>query len=112
MKDPNFSPMFASMYAGLCYRAREKGYALAVHGTMNLDFDLVAIPWTDEAVEPIELIRSLANLVGIMDGQPHHGIHNEEPEMKPHGRMAWLLKLGSGACLDISVIPRINNGKD
>lgn len=51
MKQPNFSPVFASLYTGLCAIARSNGYALTVHGTLNLDFDLVAIPWTDEAVE-------------------------------------------------------------
>lgn len=105
MKDPNFSPMFATMYVGLCTIARKHGYALTVHGTMNLDFDLVAIPWIDNPSEPIVMIKDMARLVGIMDGQIDHGIYNEEPTLKPQGRLAWLLLLGSGATLDISVIP-------
>lgn len=105
MKEPTFSPMFASMYIGLCDIARRHGYALTVHGTMNLDFDLVAIPWTNEAVKPIVLIKEMAKLVGIMDGDIHHGLYKEEPELKPHGRLAWLLILGNGAALDISIVP-------
>jgi hypothetical protein len=107
MKDPTFAPVFATMYRGLCDRARSHGYALAIHGTMNMDFDLVAIPWTNEASNPYVLIQSLAELVNILDGNIDHGLYKEEPEIKPHGRLAWLLLLGSGAALDISVMPRI-----
>lgn len=108
MKDPNFSPMFASMYIGLCDIARRNGYALTVHGTMNLDFDLVAIPWVEDACEPIILIKDMARLVGIIDGQIQHGIYKEDPIIRPHGRKSWLLLMGNGAALDISVMPKIS----
>lgn len=107
MKEPNFSPVFASLYVGLCDIARKNGYALAVHGTMNLDFDLVAIPWTDEAVEPFDLIKKLEYLLNMFDGSIHYGLHAEEPEIKPHGRKAWLLIMGNGAAFDISVMPKL-----
>ena len=29
----------------LCDVAREMGYALALHGSMNRDMDLIAVPW-------------------------------------------------------------------
>ncbi len=107
MKSPNFSPIFASMYCGLCEVAREHGYALTVHGTMSLDFDLVAIPWTDEAVEPQELVNELANLMGLCAGELFEGV-SASPELKPHGRLAWLLQFGSGAQIDLSVMPKAN----
>lgn len=107
MNRANFSPLFASMYCGLCDIARKHGYALAIHGTMNIDFDLVAIPWTDEAVEPIVFINELSHLINIIDGNIHHGLYNKEPEIKPHGRLAWLLMLGSGASIDLSVMPKL-----
>lgn len=107
MKQPNFSPVFASIYTGLCDIARSKGYALTVHGTMSLDFDLVAIPWVDDACEPKELIEHLAELLNLYGGQMFEGVHDKEPEVKPHGRLAWLLMFGSGANIDISVMPKL-----
>lgn len=107
MKEPNFSPVFASIYTGLCDIARSNGYALAVHGTMSLDFDLVAIPWTNEACEPIELIENLAELLNLYGGKMFEGLHDKNPEIKPHGRLAWLLMFGSGANIDISVMPKV-----
>lgn len=107
MKPANFSPIFASMYCGLCDIARENGYALTVHGTMSLDFDLVAIPWTDEAIEPQELVNELAQLLNLCAGELFEGV-DVEPEEKPHGRLAWLLQFGSGAQIDLSVMPKAN----
>ena len=109
MKKATFSPLFASMYCGLCELARDCGYALTVHGTMNIDFDLVAIPWTDSAIEPEELIKVIADRCNLLSGQEFGtGIYSIKPKLKPHGRKAWLIILGSGADLDISVMPKFN----
>ena len=107
MKEANFSPIFAFMYIGLCDIARENGYALAVHGTLNCDFDLVAIPWTDEAIEPFALVKQIEARIGICEPDIFLGLHSQYPELKPYGRLAWLIKLGNGAALDISVMPKI-----
>jgi len=38
---------YAVVYPTLRDVAKLHGYALAIHGTMTRDFDLVAIPWTE-----------------------------------------------------------------
>lgn len=83
--------------------AREKGYAIAVHGSMQRDLDIIAAPWTDEAVPAEELINAIIDEIG--------GFSNtiaDQPTMKPHGRKAWSLYLTHcfGPYLDISVMPR------
>ena len=105
MKEPTFSPIFASMYCGLCDIARDNGYALAVHGTMNLDFDLVAIPWADSAIEATELAQTLAEHLNMFAGVAFEKFH-AEPETKPHGRLSWVLYFGSHAYIDLSVMPK------
>lgn len=40
--------------------ARLHGYALGVHGSQKRDFDLIAIPWVDDASDPAPLIKDLA----------------------------------------------------
>lgn len=37
--------------------AKEKGYNLVIHGSMNRDMDLVAIPWIDEPSSHYELLK-------------------------------------------------------
>lgn len=46
MKPPTRAPFFACIYHGLCDVARARGYALAIHGTVTSDLDLIAVPWT------------------------------------------------------------------
>lgn len=77
---------------------------------MNLDFDLVAIPWTDQAIEPEDLIELIADRCNLLTDQEFGtGIYQKAPEIKPHGRLAWLIIIGSGAALDISVMPKLSN---
>lgn len=108
MKDPTFTPAFIGLYPHLCQVARERGYALAVHGTVARDFDLVAIPWTDAAVPAEELMEAIAAAarcrMGSVDGD---GKPLRVPEPKPHGRLAWAMPLWAGAYIDLSVLPRL-----
>jgi hypothetical protein len=130
MKDANRAPFYACMYHGLCKTARELGYALAIHGSVVTDLDLVAIPWTDQAVSAVELKDALMKHIHACD---YEGItrrmfpNNEElvqqileaekgrkevedetgATIKPHGRRAWNLYLDAGAKVDLSVMPRV-----
>jgi len=68
---------------------RFAGYAIAVHGSMNNDFDLVAIPWVKRAVKPSTLVRRLCRELRLK-------IAEHSPSVKPHGRLAYtLLQNGS-----------------
>lgn len=108
MKQPNYSPVFAALYTPLCEIARELGYALAVHGTMALDFDLVAIPWTDQAVSGEELVQVLSKRLDLLSDTFGTGV-DKTFEAKPHGRRAWLLYFGCGAQIDLSIMPRLQD---
>lgn len=44
MKPANNAPVYACMYQELAEICRAHGYALAIHGSMARDFDLIAIP--------------------------------------------------------------------
>jgi hypothetical protein len=104
MKAPTFAPVFAYFYPVMCEAARSLGYALAVHGTMDKDLDLIAVPWIDNACAPLTLVRTLANVAGgtLFESAGH------TPEEKPHGREAWLLILNNGAAVDLSIMPRLS----
>lgn len=121
MKEPNHAPCYIHLYPGLAKVAREHGYALAVHGSLARDFDLIAVPWTDEAVPAEQLIEALrADIGGFIipngtkggkpDGQG--GFTEaiiEQPSKKPHGRLAWNIHTAGAAAIDISVTPRLDS---
>lgn len=132
MKEPSRAPFFACLYHGLCGIARKHGYALSIHGTVTRDLDLVAIPWTAEAVPAEELRDALMAHIGAVDYEgltrrqfPDNEdlvqqiLRNErerkqEPHdaagacLKPHGRRAWNLYMDFGAKVDLSIMPRVS----
>lgn len=100
-RSPTFPAFFAMLYQMLAREAKKKGYALALHGSMARDLDVIACPWTDEAVPAEELVESLRSVCDAWksDGDPN-------PTIKPHGRKAWVLHfVGSGTYIDLSVMP-------
>jgi len=80
--------------------AREHGYALAVHGSMQRDLDLLAAPWVDDVSDAEVLIAALHERVQwIVEG----GV--DGPTEQPHGRRSWAITLYGGPYLDVSIMP-------
>lgn len=104
--------------------ARQLGYALAVHGSMAFDIDVVCVPWVDGAVSADDLIPALRKACSDVTGLPtllacfpdipsEWHLQDEEAislgvpvfSEKPHGRRAYSWQLGGGAYVDCSVMP-------
>lgn len=82
------------------------GYSMAIQGTIKHDLDLLATPWTEEAISAEELISKIYERYSTYDTE-QFGRDLIGPEKKPHGRLAWMITCGAGLCFDISVMPRI-----
>lgn len=109
-RNPQHTPIrtecVLSEYPVAIFRARraakELGYAIGVHGSQTRDLDLIACPWTEEAVSAEELAEAVREAV---KGQFFAFPDNETD--KPHGRKCWLISLGyGGAHIDLSVMAR------
>lgn len=90
--------------------AREVGYAVAVHGSMQRDVDLVAIPWVEEARSPMDLIKAIvAAIPGSFLSTRGSEMEQTEQIPRPHGRLGWVIWFGGtkGTYIDLSVMPRI-----
>lgn len=90
--------------------AKELGYAIAIHGTMTRDLDLIAVPWIEDAAEPAALVKMIAESVSgyiIGDRTDERGHVSEHPHEQPHGRMSWNICWGGKAFIDLSVMPRV-----
>ena len=80
---------------------REVGYVMAIHGSLQRDLDVVAVPWTEDAVSVDVLLKHLcdklpASQIGAL-------------EIKPLGRLAVTLQIKDQYCkpIDLSICPRI-----
>jgi len=100
MKPANFAPIYLGLYPPLAEVARKHGYALAAHGTLGRDFDLICVPWVDNPSEPQAVVNEIMNEFDIKQvGQPQ--------EMS-HKRICYTLKVSFGECfLDFSFMPKI-----
>jgi hypothetical protein len=107
MKDPTFASAYVAFYPMLSEITRAHGYALAVHGSVTRDFDLIAVPWTKEADEADTLILAIAKFAGLITSKPDLALIG--PEEKEHGRRAWSIMVGNGAVIDFSILPKEPN---
>lgn len=107
---------YCALYPMLASIARDHGYALAVHGSLHRDMDLIAVPWIDEASDGLTLIKAFKEATNTV---VHHETMDDQypdchPTKKPHGRLAYSLHVTNsgmyGGYLDISVMPRRESG--
>jgi len=96
---PNYGPAYAAaMYPGLANIFHRHGYALACHGSLARDFDLIAVPWAEKVSSHADVLKAVTTeyaleLIG-------------EAERKNHGRLAYTLACGFGECaIDLSFVP-------
>lgn len=98
MKEPNFAAVYCCIYPELAAIARTYGYALAIHGSMARDFDLIAVPWSQDCGSPEQVVQAIVNTWAMKECG--------EPTLKEHGRVAYSLGILFGECaIDLSFMP-------
>lgn len=98
-KDPNFAPVYCALYPELAKITRKHGYALAVHGSLARDFDLICVPWVPTPSEPADVVREITTEFYLRQVG--------DPDVTLHGRERWMLSVGYGECaIDLSFMPR------
>jgi hypothetical protein len=94
---PSFAPVYAFLYPNLATIARKHGYALAIHGSLQRDMDVIAIPWIAEPSESIDVVTEICDSfcfkqIGL-------------PDITYHGRMRYTLSIYGEAFVDLSFMP-------
>jgi hypothetical protein len=114
----SYALVYAQILPELREIARELGYALAVHGSMQTDLDLIACPWLEDAKDAEVLVEAMRVALNGFFPESSRKVNGEwaivpNPEDKPHGRRAWSIhhQIMSGvphssAYIDISVMPK------
>jgi hypothetical protein len=100
------APWYVMAYVKLERIAWRHGYALALHGSMARDLDIIAVPWTEDADDPEKLLAAFKRFIVEKANVKLKG--KEIPTQKPHGRQAYALPIGyEGHYLDVSIMPRL-----
>jgi len=99
--------------------ARGLGYNLLVHGSMNRDLDLIAVPWIDEPKTHLELLQAICDFLGVpvLNDVEHYMF-----SVLPGNRSSYIINLNRGGkfnsyvdeqyYLDISITPLLKPGND
>jgi hypothetical protein len=96
---------YTILYQDFRKAALECGYALAIHGSMSSDMDLIAVAWTEDARDSTTLVKRISDCIGNTVWKDHHLI---EVGIKPYGRIAYSLSIFSDWQIDLSIIPPNN----
>jgi hypothetical protein len=104
--------LYAYYFEKLKITAKRYGYNLVLHGSLNRDLDLIAIPWTDSPKDEFKLIQALSrNITGYYSKQKSHYLYS----VLPGGRHSYIININRGGAwnyyqdgqyyIDISVTP-------
>ena len=97
---------YCCLYNDFRKAALECGYALAIHGSMAYDMDLIAVPWVDDAKPVEDLVKAISDCIGQTVWKDHH-LTNKDA--RSHGRIAYSLSIHSDWVIDLSIIPPTKN---
>lgn len=104
---------FLALLPKIRQAAREKGYAVGLHGSLARDYDLIAVPWVEEAADPDDLAEAIKDAAGcvrwrVFRGEGSVGHRNQVD--KPHGRLTYAFdwdkkNYENRDYIDLSVMP-------
>ena len=93
---------YAVLYNSMKKAALDCGYALAMHGSMHSDMDLIAVAWTEDAKSARILVNAINKCLGKTVWKEYKW---RRAFKKPHGRLAHTLTICADWHIDLSVIP-------
>lgn len=99
---------YAIMFEPLKVIAMKYGYNLVLHGSLNRDMDLIAIPWVEELGNVEDMINEFADYVGgKVQEWTHVSMRNA-----PHGRKWYVIDIWRGGYIQDSGFSEMKYTKD
>lgn len=92
---------YAAMWDDIRQCAMDCGWAVALHGSLNSDMDIMAMPWVHEAIPFENLIQEIAKL---FDGNCLSSNYRISYGEKAHGRAVATIPVWSDFYFDISAM--------
>lgn len=84
---------YACILSELLKIAKEAGYNLVLHGSMNRDLDLIAFPWKDEPKPHLDVLQKFEI---YLNGTVHSKIQDYNFTLLPGGRSTYIININRG----------------
>lgn len=107
--------LYAVYFEPLKAIALKYGYNLVIHGSMNQDMDLVALPWQEDLKPHYEMVAEMTSFMGGWVESQEFGGKFYSLGVTHHGRMQYIINLNRGGkktnyvdpqyYIDLSVMP-------
>lgn len=94
---------YAAMWEDIRQCAMDCGWAVAIHGSLGSDMDIMAMPWVQEAGTFENMIREIVKLFSGNSVAENYFITYGE---KPHGRIVATIPIWTDFYLDISTMEK------
>lgn len=93
---------YAAVYEDIRQCAMDRGWAVALHGSLSSDMDIIAMPWESWASSFKILVMAISDL---FDGNQISDNYTITYHEKPHGRIVATIPIFGDFYLDISTMP-------
>lgn len=93
---------YAIMFEPLKEIALKYGYNLVLHGSLNRDMDLIAIPWSEDIRDVDDMINEFCEYIGgkiqlfNCKREDNGSITGDRFTPKPHGRIVYVINIFRG----------------
>lgn len=92
---------YAAMWDDIRQAAMDVGWAVALHGSLTSDMDIMAMPWTEYACSFEDM---LSKIVALFDGNSLSEAYFITYNEKPNNRVVATIPIFADFYLDISAI--------
>lgn len=98
------SALYASIWEDIRKAAWECGWAVALHGSLSRDMDIMAMPWVEECTDAETMINAIIERCFGENIISKYGTKIDKN--KPHGRICYLIPIYEDMYLDISIMSK------
>lgn len=84
--------------------AAKCGYALAIHGSLQSDLDLIAVRWNDNYESPLHLVEELISVIGHTILLDEDSLDLTNPEKRFGNQIHYTIPILGDWFIDLTII--------
>ena len=91
------------------------GYNIVLHGSMNRDLDLIAIPWEETIGDKEQMVDEIVSVIGGVLSMQNRSVDNPIGTrfgLKPNGRIVYIININRDIEYKYNIISEIKDYAD
>ena len=91
------------------------GYNIVLHGSMNRDLDLIAIPWEETIGDKEQMVDEIVSVIGGVLSMQNRSVDNPKGTrfgLKPNGRIVYIININRDIEYKYNIVSEIKEYAD